>query len=407
MAPAQTGRTRVVGLVLPGVAMVSGLGAVLVGIVLLAGGSASGPSQAILGLGTCAFLAIGVLIVQRRPGNAVGPALFILGVYISGYIVADWFIGQPGPPAGAAIFAWLISISDGPGFALVILAILVFPDGRLPSPRWRPVLGVAAVASVLIPAGAGFQPGPLSYYPAIPNPFGVAGYPGIGIASAGYLLVAILAVLAAASLVVRWRGASDQRKAQLKWVAAAAAVLAISQVAITATAGRQTDQAFGRVTMNELAVLLSIVAFSIFPLAVGIAVLRYRLYEIDRIISRTLTYGALTVVLAAAYVAGLLATQAILAPFTSRTGPIPVIASTLVVFVLFQPARRRLKAAMDRRFNRSRYDALRTVEDFATRLRDEVDIDRLSREIATVVEETLAPVQTRIWLRNESRTTEA
>ena len=159
--------------------------------------------------------------------------------------------------------------------------------------------------------------------------------------------------------------------------------------------------------MNEAVTLLSIVAFSIFPLAIGVAVLRYRLYEIDRIISRTLAYGALTVVLSVAYVVGLLATQALLAPFTSRTGPIPVIASTLVVFALFQPVRRRLKAAMDRRFNRSRYDALRTVDGFAARLRSEVDIDRLSREITTVVEDTLAPVHTRIWLRNESRTTEA
>ena len=407
MAAPHTRGTSVTRLLLPGVALMSGSGAILVALVLLAGHSPSGASQAILALGTCAFLAIGVLIIQRRPGNAIGPAMFVLGVYLAGYLIADWYIGQPGPLSGAAILAWLISISDGPGFALIILAILVFPDGRLPSRRWRPVVGLAMLESVLIPIGAGLQPGPLSYYPSIQNPFGVAGYPGVAVATVGYLVVALLATLAAGSLVVRWRGSSGQVRAQLKWVAAAAAVLAISQVAVTMTVGQQTDRAFGRATMNEAVTLLSVVAFSIFPLAIGVAVLRYRLYEIDRIISRTLAYGALTVVLAVAYVVGLLATQALLAPFTSRTGPIPVIASTLVVFALFQPVRRRLKAAMDRRFNRSRYDALRTVDGFAARLRSEVDIDRLSREITTVVEDSLAPVHTRIWLRNESRTTEA
>ena len=143
---------------------------------------------------------------------------------------------------------------------------------------------------------------------------------------------------------------------------------------------------------------------SLLPIAIGIAVLRYRLYEIDRIISRTLTYGVLTVVLGAIYFAGFALLQAALAPLTSGGGPIAVAASTLAAFALFQPLRRRLQAAMDRRFNRSRYDAQRTVEGFGAHLRDEVDLERLGGELRTVVGRSLAPTSIGVWLRPSERT---
>jgi hypothetical protein len=142
------------------------------------------------------------------------------------------------------------------------------------------------------------------------------------------------------------------------------------------------------------------------PLSIGIAVLRYRLYEIDRIISRTLAYAALTGTLAVVYVAAFIALQAILAPFTQSGGPLAVAASTLAVFALFQPLRRRLQAAMDRRFNRSRYDAQRTVEAFASQLRDEVDLDRVGGAVQTVVGQALAPASVGIWLRPSGRAAE-
>jgi hypothetical protein len=364
-----------------------------------------GPSaeiQVVLALGTIAFVGVGVLIVERRPGNVVGPVLFVLGVYLAAYIVIEGLIHQPQPISIAPILGWFVSVSDGPGFGIVGLLVLVFPDGRLPSPRWRPVLWLIVLESLLIVVGVGLQSGPLTYYPEFDNPFGIPGFPGGGLTYAGYGVILAILLLAAASLAVRWRRATGVERAQLKWVAAAAALLAVSQIAVELSALGGASSAIGRASINEVAAFLSTAAFSSFPVAVGIAVLRYRLYEIDRIISRSLAYATLTATLVGVYLVGFALIQEILAPFTHGGDPIAVAASTLAVLALFQPLRWRIQRAMDRRFNRSRYDAERTVATFAAHLRDTVDVGTLRGELSAAIGGTVQPASLGVWLRSGS-----
>lgn len=350
-------------------------------------------ASSVLFMGVAAtFLAVAILIVERRPGNRVGPAMFAMGLVLAAYIALDAYVRQAERPPLAAEAGWLVGQFDGVWFTVLGLLILWFPDGRLPSPRWVvvPWLDTAMIASFCV--GHGLAPGLLSYYPDqadLANPFGVAGFPGDAVLSLGYVLAAVSIGLAATSLVVRWRRAGAVERVQLKWTASAAPLVALTIGLYFVLFGS------GYNALADVAVSVSV---GLFGVAIGVAILRYRLYDIDRLISRTLAYGALTVTLAGAYVVGFLAVQAALSPFTSTGGPVAVAASTLGVFVLFQPLRQRLREAMDRRFNRSRYDAQQTIEAFAARLRDEVHLDRLGAELRTVVGTNLAPSSIGVWL---------
>ncbi len=342
-----------------------------------------------------AYAIVAVLIIERRPGNRVGPIILGMAVLMAGYLVADAYIRQPSPPPGGAIVAAAVMAMDGPFFALISALFLLFPEGHLPSPRWRIVLQLDVLFAIVTAAGVTLTPGPISYYPEIENPFGIAGFPGVVLWAPFYLGLIVLVVLSALSLIGRWRRGGPTERAQLKWVVSAAGVLALAMGGYGVL--------FGPGAYNDVADLAVSAGLALFPIGIGIAILRYRLYEIDRLVSRTLTYAALTAVLAVVYLAGFLGLQAALAPFTKGGGPIAVAASTLAVFALFQPLRGRLKSAMDRRFNRSRYDGQQIVEAFAERLRDEVDLRRLDGELRTVVERTVAPVHTRVWLRGAGR----
>ena len=342
-----------------------------------------------------AYAVVGVLIIERRPGNRVGPVVLVMAVLLSGYLIADAYVRQPGPPPGAAVAAALVMCMDGIFFALISALFLYFPDGHLPSSRWRVVIRLDVICAVVVTIGVGLTPGRIAYYPTIENPFGIDGFPGTALTAPFYLGLIALVVLSALSLVGRWRRGGTTERAQLKWVVAGAAVLALAMGAYAVL--------FGPGQYNDLADLAVGFGLALFPVGIGIAILRYRLYEIDRLVSRTLAYAALTAVLAAIYVVGFVAIQAALAPFTNGGGPIAVAASTLAVFALFQPLRGRLKGAMDRRFNRSRYDGQQIVAAFAARLRDEVDLNRLDGELLTVVERTVAPSHSQVWLRGTNR----
>ena len=196
------------------------------------------------------------------------------------------------------------------------------------------------------------------------------------------------------SVTSRYRASGLTERQQLKWFILATALTLGGLIAL----GMEAYITGGR--SSETGVVLFGLTGMTIPIAIGIAILRYRLYEIDRLVSRTLAYAVLSAVLVGVYVAGFVGIQAGLASFTTSGGPIAVAASTLVVFALFQPLRRRLQRAMDRRFNRSRYDAQRTIDTFAARLRDEVDSDRLSAELRTVVRTSLAPASVAVWLRH-------
>jgi MFS family permease len=343
-------------------------------------------------LGMMSAATVGLVLAIRRPRHPVGWLLLALGTSIGASALATSYaryglLARPGslPGAGYAavwfevgVFVW----ADWLGFIL-----LLTPTGSLPSPRWRwwartvvaaAVLGVAS--SALLPLEPPFQ--------SAPNPLAVPALAGPLQAVNGLtLLVTGLSVLVAAgSLVVRFRRARGVERQQLRWLALAAALTAMVVLVLVALIPSDNELLLG---------WLSAVCIALLPLATGAAILRYRLYDLDRIISRTLAYGLLTVLLGGGYALAVLGLGQLLGQGSS----LAVAGATLAVAVAFQPVRRRVQAAVDRRFNRRRYDAAQTIQAFSARLRDEVDLDTLTGELLAVVEQTMQPTQTWLWLR--------
>jgi hypothetical protein len=268
----------------------------------------------------------------------------------------------------------------------VILLALVYPTGRLLSARWRPVALAAVLILAFLSFGSAVLPWPDGLFP-VGNPLQIGGG-AVAILNdlfaPGGLIVVLVALLAVASLVIRYRRAAGVERAQLKWFAAVAAICLPALLVGLTLWWPFYIVAFG--------------GFALLPVAIGIAVLRYRLYEIDRLISRTIAYGVLTAIVGGLFVSFILVFQAVLAPVT-QSNELAVAGSTLLVFTVFQPLRRRLQRLVDRRFNRSRYDAERTVAAFASRLRDEVDLEQLRAEIMASVAHTVEPSSVSLWLR--------
>jgi hypothetical protein len=406
-ASASKVRRTVVGIVW----FTSAVGALLLVIAGSATSISGGGIRVVLGFvglatAVLVYASVGAILTLRRPGNRMGLVLMTAAGFITvtflGFVFGAVLTGTRGKEdviAGIASLFGVLGIY--PTLILVgPIVALLFPDGKLPGPVWRwPIRAIAsalAVGSALIAV----QPGPIGASFAN-NPLGISGVAWLTAVSAvGVSLVTIALpsalLVALAGVIVRLQRAQPAERQQLKWFVAANVIL------IVFTLAGLSDGA----TQPTVFDFLGIYSLSLPPLAVGIAVLRYRLYEIDRIISRTLAYTVLTAALALVYVGAFLVLQAVLAPFTQSGGPLAVAASTLAVFALFQPLRRRLQAAMDRRFNRSRYDAQRTVEAFASQLRDEVDLDRVGGAVQTVVGQALAPTSVGIWLRPSDRAVE-
>ena len=355
---------------------------------------------------TVAFTVVGALILDRRPGQPVGRICLAIGLLSStaaalrvGAVVLD---AQPGPiaPVGAVI---AVIASAMFSTALVVgmpLLISHFPNGATAgwSRRLQALLLIVVGAALLLGT---FRPGLLEYgwIEPVDNPLGFAELAVVG--SDDFFALAFFGFAAAylfagAGLVLRYRRGSSVERAQVRWLAASVAMTLTLLLAVVLTGD---DEALNEVAYGAW----SLSAFLLPPIAIGIAILRNRLYEIDRIISRTLAYAVLTAVLIGVYAAGIIGIQAGLALFSTSGGPIAVAASTLAVYALFQPLRRRFQTAMDRRFNRSRYDAEQTIDLFATRLRDEVDLGRLGAELRSVVGASLAPATIGIWLREGTR----
>jgi hypothetical protein len=292
--------------------------------------------------------------------------------------------------------AWL---SVWPFFPSLLLAgpllFLLFPDGRLPSRRWRPVAWFVVVTVAAITVGAALKPGPLGEAPFthVDNPVGIPGTRGFfeGMQAFGFLVV--LAVpLCVAALVRRLRRARGEERQQLKWFAYTAVAFAVAVVA-------------GALVPHEAAgQLLILFGVSLIPVGAGIAILRHRLYDIDVVINRTLVYAGLTATLAATYLGSVLLLQLALNPITSGSS-LAVAVSTLGVAALFRPARARIQSVVDRRFYRRKYDAGQTLEDFSARLREQVDLEALGGELRSVVADTMQPAHVSLWLRSpEART---
>ncbi|HEY8868867.1 MAG TPA: hypothetical protein VIM30_05710 [Candidatus Limnocylindrales bacterium] len=351
-----------------------------------------------------AYAGVGTFLAVRRPRNVIGWILvglgwfFVLVVAPTGVPFELLQTGSAGAWEEAQV--WLGAWIGSAGFALFFLLTVVFPSGLLPTGQWGRLVRLALAFDAVLIVLAAFEPtvgGPGST--DIPNPLALFPEAPIwAVSHGGQLIFPTIAVMLVGliSMLIRYRRSRGLERQQLRWVVSALAFVAVGILfgLVTLTiVGPTTDEAW----------IPALVAYPTVPLAIGIAVMRYRLYEIDRIVSRTLSYSSLTAALAVVYVAAFVALQAVLAPFTSSGGPLAVAASTLAVFAIFQPLRRRLQSTMDRRFNRSRYDAQRTVAAFAGQLRDEVDIERLGGEIQTVIGRTLAPASVSVWLRPSGR----
>ena len=329
---------------------------------------------------------VGTLIASRDPGNLIGWMLCGLALWGAvaelgeayGYVAAER--GLPGGVAGE----WLISWSWIVDVTAWVVVVLLFPNGRLPGRRWRPVIWTSLAGAILLFVGQALDASQTVDFSSGRSPLGVdsplvaAAWP-VGAA----LLVAGL-VAAVASSVLRYRRARDVERQQLKWFAYAGLIFALVMPLAAAFWYR-----------SVLVKVLAAVALNAMPLAIGAAILRYRLYDIDRIVSRTLTWALLTVVLGLGY-AGVVLGLGRLLPDSSS---LVVAAATLAVAAVFQPVRRRIQAAVDRRFNRRRYDAARTIQAFSGRLREEVDLDSLTAELLAVVDQTMQPERATLWLR--------
>lgn len=338
---------------------------------------------------TIAYLVVGTLVMERRPGNLVGPIVFAIGAAIAAFLIVDVYVRLPGPPPGAAVLGWAVNHMDAPLFVLIGGLFLVFPTGRLPSPRWRWLAGMVVVAAPIAGLAPALEAGPLPFYPQFENPFAVTGFPGRAIGAPAYVLLVLGVAVSALALVARWRHGDPVERAQLKWIAVAASLIGLSMGTYALT--------FGPGVYNDVMDALVGLSFGCFAIAIGIAVLRYRLFDIDRLISRTITYGIVSAILAAAFVFVVLVLGTVLAGL-AEGATLAVAGSTLVAFALFQPVRRRVQAGVDRRFDRARVDGDRTARGFGERLRERTDLDAMTGDLRATIDGALHPTAVAVWV---------
>ena len=351
------------------------------------GGSPANRAVVVVFIG--AFATVGALLAWKRRENPIGWLLSATGlayaVGVSGILLAH--LPRTLTLANWLGWIWLL------GLGLCVFVVLLFPTGKLPSRRWRPVAWAAGAGLAGWVLGNAFAPTIVSVSPPVPNPVGVTGPAGDIfkiMAPGGVLLIAVTGLAAIVSLAFRYRSAQTAERAQLRWLVYAGGLIVaglIAEVPAEAIIGPGN-------AANNLQNAVSSGAVALVPVAIGIAVLRYRLYDIDRVISRTLAYAVITGLLVGIY-AGLvlLATHVV----GLRT-PVAVAAATLAAAALFSPVRRRVQRVVDRRFNRARYDADKTVAAFAARLKDTADLDAVRDDLAGVVQKALEPAHISVWI---------
>jgi hypothetical protein len=359
-------------------------------------------AMVLLGITSLAFAVVGALVAAREPRNAIGWLFLSIGGCLAVTLAAMQYAELLLPGSRWAEWAtrW---ISIGPLLQMVFV-LLFFPDGRLLSPRWRLAAWLGAVTVVAMLLGGLFTPYTGEAY-QFANPVGIAWLgdtPQLN-TEPGWYLLPVAMVVGAASFVARFRRTTGPRREQLKWFALAASVVAAGflflQVAWTLSEVSDTD-------FTGLAFVVLICCFTTIPVASGIAILRYRLYDIDIIINRTLVYGVLTAMLALFYWGLVLVLQQITLSVTPESD-LAVAGSTLAVAALFRPARSRVQGFIDRRFYRRKYDAAKTLDEFSQRLRDEVILESLTRELLDVIDRTMEPRHISVWLRDTSRSEDA
>jgi hypothetical protein len=345
------------------------------------------------------FATLGALISSRRPGNVMGWIFLATGILGGVQIFSGQYatvaLAPDGPTLpGGALAAWFAMLAQNSFPVSILFLVLLFPDGMLPSRRWLPLawaMGVFLATTLVVGA---LSPGPFPEFPSASNPFGVAGAkPSGSVLAAGQLggLACVIATLL--SLIVRFYFSRGEERLQLKWFTYAA-VVGLSTPLLLSSLAPAVFQAVGAFAWT--------LGFLSLPVSAGVAVLKYRLYDIDFIINRTLVYGALTVTLVAVYVGSVLSIQYAFRGFTGSTSQLAIVASTLLIAALFNPLRRRVQNFIDHSFYRRKYDAAKTLELYSAKLRDETDLDSLNAELITVVRETMQSEHVSVWLRPDT-----
>jgi hypothetical protein len=357
------------------------------------------------------FPLVGALIASRRPHNpigwiclAVGLLWMLLGLFdyygVYGLAKPDTV---PFPVVIYALVQWLWLPTVG---LLAIYLVLLFPDGRLPSRRWRSLAWLSGLVIALLCVDSVLAPGELTDLEGVRNPFGLEGAPWLVDVEIVLLLLFVACILASAvSLVLRYRHSGGEVREQIKWIALAGSFvgLLLSTVLgliIVAEVMRGSGNSTPLWLQGLLFVML--LSFAGVPVAIGFAILKYRLYDIDILINRTLVYSTLTATLVALYFGGIVVLQRLFVLLTGEKSTLAVVASTLLIAALFNPLRRRIQSFIDRRFYRRKYEARKTLEAFSARLREETKLKALNNELLSVVRETMQPEHVSLWLRPDT-----
>jgi hypothetical protein len=356
---------------------------------------------------------VGVLIASRRPTHPIGWLFSALGLLSGVHLFCGEYaiyalVVEDGVLAGGRVSAWITCWLWVPINVLLAFVALLFPGGKLPSRRWRAIGWLNGVMAVAGSFAAAFLPGPSLWIVAIDNPFGIEALKGIKNLVDGSLEAlsyGVLGIAGVVSLYVRFRGVGQVEREQVKWLAYAGAVLLTGSILLYAGPDSLSETWF-----RQVGFALWMIGFAGVPLAIGIAIFKYRLYDIDTVINRTLVYGLLTILLAAGYFATIMALQGIgnlvfQVPFRAVFGQkstLATIAATLAMAALFNPLRRRIQSFIDRRFYRSKYDARKALEAFTAKLRDETNLDALSDDLVGVVRETMQPAHVSLWLHPDT-----
>jgi hypothetical protein len=362
------------------------------------GSTGDADSAALLLAIVLTFSVVGAVIASRHPRNTIGWIFCTMGLVAglgnlaSGY-AEYWLTSGSGTQSLGETAAWFASWWWT--FLVIVpttFLLLLFPDGRLPSPRWRPVAWCAGLGIGGFVVGYALNAGPLEDFPMVVNPYGIDSPVVNVVAVAAALVVGVCMVTSAISLIVRARRAGRVERQQIKWLAYGSAV-----VVGTIFLGGVIS-----IWSGPLSIAIITVALLGLPVITGIAIVRYRLYDIDLLVNRTLVYGALTALLVTVYIGGVVLLQGAFRTLTGQESQLAIVASTLAVAALFNPLRRRIQGFIDRRFYRRKYDAVKTLEAFSARLRDETDLDTLSDDLVGVVRETMQPAHVSLWLRPDT-----
>jgi hypothetical protein len=375
-----------------------------------------------------AFPTVGALVASRRPENPIGWIFCVTGLlygvqaFASGYATYA-LLGQSGSLPGGELMAWISGWIGVPILPLAgALLVLLFPNGKLLSRKWQPVVWIAACGSAMLALAAALDPGSLLFQLTFDNPLGFGGdigklgpsessplfdQPSLAgsadtninaggvveiLVRVGFFFVLVSWLFSVAAMITRMDQARGPERQQLKWFVYTVALLVVGFLAALLGFGQ-----------HSVAWNIGIAAFNFLPIAAGIAILRYRLYDIDVVINRTLVYGVLTAALALVYVGSIVLFQGLLRALTGETSQLAVVASTLAIAALFVPLRRRVQAFIDRRFYRRKYDIATTLQAFNVRLRNDVDLDSVADDLVEVVRETMQPAHVSLWLRPPDR----